>query len=285
MRQIKAALITKAVEKVFIKINLDLPSDMLSTLKSSLKKETNKTAKAVLSTLLENAAIAKKENIPICQDTGLAVIFAEIGQDVHISGGSFTQAINKGIRNAVKNGYLRASVVKDPVNRINTKDNTPAVIHTQIVPGNKIKLYILAKGGGAENMSALKMLKPSDGIEGIKDLVIETVKKAGPNPCPPIIVGVGIGGNFEKCACLAKKALLRKIRTGADVETHCNASLHNLETDLLNKINKLGIGPSGFGGKTTCLAVNIESLPCHIASLPVAVNIECHAHRHGEVVI
>ena len=281
MRQIKAALITKAVEKLFIKINLDLPSDMLSALKNSLKKETNKTAKAVLSTLLENAWIAKKENIPICQDTGLAVIFLQIGQEVHVTGGDIRRSVDLGIRQAVKKGYLRASVVRGPLERKNTKDNTPAIIHTEIVPGNKIKLYILAKGGGAENMSALRMLKPSDGIEGIKDFVIETVKKAGPNPCPPIIVGVGIGGNFEKCAYLAKKALLRKI----GVKTHCDASLRNLETDLLNMINKLGIGLSGFGGKTTCLAVNIESAPCHIASLPVAVNIECHAHRHKSVVL
>ena len=280
MRQIKAALITDAVEKLFVKINLDLPSDMLSIIKSSHKKETSKIAKAVLSMLLENAAIAKKENIPICQDTGLAVIFAEIGQDVHVRTGSFVEAVNKGVRMAVKNGFLRASVVKDPLERKNTKDNTPAVIHTQIVPGNKIKLYILAKGGGAENMSALKMLKPSDGVEGIEDFVIETVQKAGPNPCPPIIVGVGIGGNFEKCACLSKKSLLRPVgKSNSDKKTA------KLERELLNIINKLGIGPSGFGGKTTCLAVNIESLPCHIASLPVAVNIECHAHRHGEVVL
>ena len=209
MRQIKAALITKAVEDLFIKINLELAPDVLSSLKKANKTEKNSSARSVLKVLLENASIAKKERIPICQDTGLAVVFAQIGQDVHISGGDLKSSVDQGVKQAVKKGYLRASVVNDPLIRKNTGDNTPAILHTEIVPGNKIKLYLLAKGGGAENMSALKMLKPSDGIEGIKAFVIETVKKAGPSACPPMIVGVGIGGNFEKCAYLAKKALLR----------------------------------------------------------------------------
>lgn len=279
MRQIKAALITKAVEDLFVKINLELAPDMISALKKAHKTEKDSGARSVLKVLLENASIAKKESIPICQDTGLAVIFAQIGQNVRISGGDLKSSVDQGVKQAVKKGYLRASVVNDPLIRKNTEDNTPAILHTEIVPGNKIKLYLLAKGGGAENMSALKMLKPSDGIEGVKAFVIETVKKAGPSACPPMIVGVGIGGNFEKCAYLAKKALLRKTGANAPREAHLKA----LESSLLKDINRLGIGPSGFGGKTTCLAVNIESAPCHIASLPVAVNIECHAHRHVEI--
>lgn len=280
MRKVKAKEIERAVEKLYARVNLNPPSDVLKAVSKARKKEDNPAARNVLNILLENAAIAKKESIPICQDTGLAVIFVEIGQDVCITGGNIKEAIDRGVKKAGKNAYLRASVVKDPLNRINTKDNTPAITHIDIVPGNKIKISVMAKGGGSENMSALKMLKPSDGIEGVIDLVVETVKKAGSNPCPPIIVGIGVGGNFEKCAYVAKRSLLRMIG-----ERNSDKGIAKLEKTLLKKINSLGIGPSGFGGKTTCLAVNIDTLPCHIASLPVAVNIECHAHRHAAAVI
>jgi fumarate hydratase subunit alpha len=280
MRKVNAKEIERAVEKLYARVNLNLPSDVLNALSKARKKEKSPAAKNVLNILLENAAIARKENIPICQDTGLAVIFVDVGQDVNIAGGNIKEAVNRGVKKAVKNAYLRASVVKAPLNRINTKDNTPAITHIDIVPGNKIKISVMAKGGGSENMSALKMLKPSDGIEGVIDLVVETVKKAGPNPCPPIIVGIGVGGNFEKCAYVAKRSLLRPIG-----KLNRDKSIAKLEKTLLKKINSLGIGPSGFGGKTTCLAVNIDALPCHIASLPVAVNIECHAHRHAAAVI
>lgn len=280
MREINASKISDTVKQLYIKANYSLPKDVLNALKKASKAETNKRAKKALSILIENASIAGKESIPLCQDTGLAIVFAEIGQDVHIAGGNFQDAVNEGIRQAAKSGYLRASVVKTPLGRINTKDNTPAIIHTELVPGNKIKLTILAKGAGAENTSAIKMLKPSDGIEGIKEFVLETVKNAGPNPCPPIVVGVGAGGNFEKSAYLAKKALLRDIGKNSKEK-----DIAKLEKELLKEINKSGIGPCGLGGKTTCLAVNIESLPCHIASLPIAVNIECHSHRNKSAVL
>lgn len=280
MRKVNAKEIERAVEKLYSKVNLDLPSDVLKALSKARKKEISPAAKNVLNILLENAAIAKKESIPICQDTGLAVIFIEVGQDVHVSGANIKEAVSRGVKKAVKDAYLRASVVKDPLDRINTKDNTPAITHIDIVPGNKIKISVMAKGGGSENMSALKMLKPSDGMQGVVDFVVDTVKNAGPNPCPPIVVGVGIGGDFEKCAYLAKRSLLRKIG-----KSNPDKTMAGLEKILLKKINALGIGPSGFGGRTTCLAVNIETLPCHIASLPVAVNIECHAHRHAQAVI
>lgn len=280
MRTINTGKITKAVKELYLKANLELPDDVLKALRSAYKKENNRLAKKALKILLENAAIAKKERIPLCQDTGLAVVFAEIGQDVHIKGKGIREAVDQGIREAVKKGYLRASVVRDPLERINTKDNTPAIVHIDIMPGNKLKLIVLAKGAGAENMSTLAMLKPSDGIEGIKKFVIDTAKNAGPNPCPPVIIGVGIGGNFEMCTMLAKKALIRKVGQNSK-----DRKIAQIEKDLLKEINKLGIGPSGFGGKTTCLSVNIEIHPCHIAGLPVAVNIECHAHRWAEKII
>ncbi len=280
MRKVNAKEIERAVEKLYARVNLSLPSDVLKELSKARKKERSSAAKNVLNILLENAAIAKKESIPICQDTGLAVIFIEVGQDVHVSGANIKEAVSRGVKKAVKNAYLRASVVKDPLGRINTKDNTPAITHIDIVPGNKIKISVMAKGGGSENMSALKMLKPSDGIQGVIDFVVDTVKNAGPNPCPPIVVGVGIGGNFEKCAYIAKRSLLRPIG-----KHNPDKNIAKLEKVLLKKINSLRIGPSGFGGRTTCLAVNIETLPCHIASMPVAVNIECHAHRHAEAAI
>lgn len=280
MRKIKAKKIEQAIEKLYTKANYNLPKDVEQALKRSVKKETSKIAKNVLNVLIENSDIAKNELIPICQDTGLAIVFVEIGQDVRIAGGDLKEAINNGVKNAVKKAFLRASVVGDPFDRINTKDNTPAIIHTDIVPGSRIKISVMAKGAGSENMSALKMLKPSDGMPGVIDFVLETVKNAGPNPCPPIVVGVGIGGNFEKSAYLAKRSLLRRL--GAKNQ---KKDIARLEKTLLDRINRLKIGPSGFGGKATCLAVNIETLPCHIASLPVAVNIECHAHRHAEAVI
>ena len=280
MRKIEASRITEAVRILYSDINYILPPDIEAAFGASLSKENNKTARNTLKVLIENARIARKELIPICQDTGLAVVFMEIGQDVHITGGDIRRSVDQGIRDAVKGAYLRCSVVKSPVERINTKDNAPAILHTSIVPGNKIRITVAAKGAGSENMSALKMLKPADGIEGIKEFVLETVRNAGPNPCPPIVVGVGIGGNFETSALLAKKALMRDIR-----KRNPDKNVSKLEKELLDQINRLGIGPSGFGGKTTAFAVNIETLPCHIASLPVAVNIECHAHRHASFVI
>lgn len=216
--------------------------------------------------------------MPICQDTGMACVFVDLGQDVHIVGGSLEDAINEGVRRGYEEGYLRKSVVKDPIDRVNTKDNTPAVISYNVVPGEKLKLVVAPKGFGSENMSALKMLKPADGIEGVKDFILETVKKAGPNPCPPIVIGIGIGGTFDKVAALAKRALIRSVE-----ERNKNTYYEALELELLEKINKLGIGPQGFGGKTTALAVNIETYPTHIAGLPVAVNVNCHATRHAEI--
>lgn len=281
MRKIRSEQITKAVERLYSEINTQLPQDVYHALKKAKSSERSKPAKWAMNILVKNAEIARDEQIPICQDTGLAIVFIEIGQQVCIVGDFLEDAVNKGVRGAVKKALLRASVVRSPLDRRNTMDNTPAIIHTKIIPGNKIKISVMAKGAGSENMSVLKMLKPSDGEEGIIDFVLDTVKKAGPNPCPPIIVGVGIGGNFETCAFLAKHALLRKIGVNVGRDPH----LQNLERRLLLGINKLGIGPSGFGGKTTCLNVGIETAPCHIASLPVAVNIECHAHRHGTQVI
>jgi fumarate hydratase subunit alpha len=234
----------------------------------------------MLDKIIINSDIASKENMPMCQDTGMAVIFVELGQDVHIVGGSLKEAINEGIRQGYSEGYLRKSVVKDPLTRVNTGDNTPAVIHIDIVDGEELKITIAPKGFGSENMSRIKMLKPSDGVEGVKEFVLETVKIAGPNPCPPIIVGVGIGGTFEKAAELSKKALLRSIE-----ERNNDTYYSDLEDELITKINKLGIGPQGFGGKTTALGVNIETYPTHIAGLPVAVNISCHATRHAEIVL
>lgn len=234
----------------------------------------------MLDKIIINSDIASKENMPMCQDTGMAVIFVELGQDIHIVGGGLKEAINEGVRQGYSEGYLRKSVVKDPLTRVNTGDNTPAVIHIDVVDGDELKITIAPKGFGSENMSRIKMLKPSDGVEGVKEFVLETVKIAGPNPCPPIIVGVGIGGTFEKAAELSKKALLRSIE-----ERNKDTYYSDLEDELISKINKLGIGPQGFGGKTTALGVNIETYPTHIAGLPVAVNISCHATRHAEIIL
>lgn len=280
MKIIKVEDIIDTVERLVIESNVFLQEDIEKAIKGSIGAEESETGKSILEQLVANAQIAAEEKIPICQDTGMAVFFVEVGQNLHITGGSLTEAINEGVRRGYRKGYLRFSVVGDPINRKNTGDNTPAVIHYDIVPGDFLKITVMPKGFGSENMSALAMLKPSDGIEGIKKFIIDTVDKAGPNPCPPVIVGVGIGGTMEKAALLAKKALLRPVGMANPVEY-----LEELEKELLEKINKLGIGPGGLGGRVTALAVNIEVFPTHIAGLPVAVNISCHATRHAEAVL
>jgi len=281
MREIHVEEVKKAVKKLCMEANYFLPQDVLDSFKKAKSKEESEVGKSVLEILEENASIAANEQIPYCQDTGFAVIFLEIGQDVRFVGGNLEDAVNEGVAEGYVEGYLRKSIVSDPLfERKNTGNNTPAVIHYSIVPGDKVKITVAAKGGGSENMSRLAMLKPADGVEGVKKFVIDTVSKAGPNPCPPIIVGVGIGGTFEKVAFLAKKALLRPIG-----ERNRDSRYAKLEEELLEEINKLGIGPAGFGGRITALDVKIEWYPCHIASLPVAVNIQCHASRHKEVEI
>ena len=277
MRDIHVSDIIKAVRKLCIDANYYLSDDIKQMLEDAYKEENWIIAKDILEKILVNAGIAKNENMPMCQDTGMTCVFIELGQEVHITGGSLEDAINEGVRQGYAEGFLRKSVVKDPLNRVNTGDNTPAVIHYDIVPGDKLKITVSPKGFGSENMSKLKMLRPADGIEGVKNFIIQTVKEAGPNPCPPIIVGVGIGGTFEKAASLAKRSLLRPA-----TERNSNPFYAELEKELLEKINSLGIGPQGFGGKTTALCVNIETYPTHIAGLPVAVNISCHATRHSE---
>lgn len=277
MREINVLDITKAVRNLCIDANYYLSEDVKEKIKVASEDEAWPMAKGILDKILTNVDIAKNEKMPICQDTGMACIFVKIGQDVHIVGGSLEEAINEGVRQGYKDGYLRKSVVKDPLDRVNTQDNTPAVIYYDIVPGDKLKITVSPKGFGSENMSQLKMLKPADGLEGVKDFVLKVVKEAGPNPCPPIVVGVGIGGTFDKAANLAKKALIRPL-----TERNENKFYSDLENELLDKVNALGIGPQGFGGKTTALAVNIETYPTHIAGLPVAVNINCHVTRHTE---
>lgn len=280
MRNISVGEITESVEKLCMDANYYLNDDINKALIEAQKDEKSDNGKRVLEKLIENAKIARDENMPICQDTGMAVVFLEVGQDVRITGGSLTEAINEGVRRGYKKGFLRCSVVKHPLKRENTKDNTPAVIHTEIVPGDRLKIEVAPKGFGSENMSAVAMLKPSDGIEGVIDFVIKTVSKAGSNPCPPIIVGVGIGGTMEKAALLSKKALLRPV--GSEADDTENAKL---ERELKERINELGIGPAGLGGSMTALAVNIEVFPTHIAGLPVAINIGCHATRHASIVL
>lgn len=280
LREIQANAIKEAVRQMFIKMNYEIGDDVKKAIADAMEKESSPLGKNVLSDLLKNSEIAEKRMIPVCQDTGMAVLFVEIGQEVHISGEFIGDAINCGVREAYDEGYLRKSVVKNPLDRINTKDNTPAVIHYEIIPGDRIKITAVAKGFGSENMSRIKMLNPSDGVEGVIDFVAETVAEADSNPCPPIVVGVGIGGTMEKAAMMAKKALARKIGVrSADERTA------QLEEKILAKINRLGIGPQGFGGDTTALAVNVEMYPTHIAGLPVAVNINCHAARHEEAII
>ena len=281
MREINIDTITDVVERLCIESNYYLPQDVKKALENTVKEEESPLAKEILLDILKNQEIARCNNVPICQDTGLAVVFLELGQDVRIVGGDLNEAIDEGVRRGYKNGYLRKSSVDDPfMVRKNKGDNTPAIIHTTIVKGDKIKIILAPKGGGSENMSALAMLKPSDGVEGIKKFVLDTVDKAGSNPCPPIIVGIGIGGTIEKTTLIAKKALLRTIG-----EYNSNPVVANLEKELLEEINNLGIGPQGFGGRMTALAVNIETFPAHIASMPVAINIQCHAARHKEAII
>ena len=278
MKEINVSKITEVVKNMCIDANYYLTHDVKEKIESAYKQEKWPMAKEILEKILTNIDIAKKEEMPICQDTGMACVFVEIGQDVHIIGGNLKDAINEGIRQGYNEGFLRKSVVKDPLDRINTMDNTPAIIYYDIVEGDKLKIKVAPKGFGSENMSQLKMLKPADGLEGIKDFVLKVVKEAGPNPCPPIVVGIGIGGTFDKAANLAKKALVRPLN-----EKNNNEFYANLEKELLKDVNELGIGPQGFGGKTTALAVNIETYPTHIAGLPVAVNINCHVTRHAEI--
>ena len=274
MRKIKAEKIINNVKEMCIEANLELQPDMKDALVSAHEKETSEIGKKILGDLEENLEIAKADSIPICQDTGMAVVFVEVGQKVKVKG-SLTDAINEGVRQGYTEGYLRESVVSDPIERVNTNDNTPAVIHYDIVEGDQIKITIAPKGFGSENMSKIVMLKPADGIEGVKEVVLNAVKEAGPNACPPMVVGVGIGGTFEKCAYLAKKALARSVDSKNENEMYAD-----LEDELLEKINKTGIGPGGLGGTQTALGVNVETYPTHIAGLPVAVNICCHVNRH-----
>ena len=280
MREIPVSEITEAVKKLCISANYNLNSDVYSAIENSRDNEQSPIGKNILSQLLENADLAKENCKPICQDTGMAVIIMEVGQEVHFTGGNITDAINEGVRQGYIEGYLRKSVVSDPILRVNTKDNTPAIIHYNIVEGDKVKIDVAPKGFGSENMSKVYMLKPSDGIEGVKNAIIDCIEKAGPNPCPPMVVGVGIGGNFEKCTELAKKALLRPVGSHSDKEY-----VKEMEKELLEKANNLGIGPQGLGGNTTVLGINIETFATHIAGLPLAVNISCHVTRHGQVTI
>lgn len=280
MREISCETIVEAVRDIAMTAATDLGDDVIAALEDAKKLEESPVGKDILQQITDNAKIAREEKSPMCQDTGFAVLFIELGQDVHIVGGDFEEAVNEGVRRGYKDGYLRKSVLGDPIERKNTGDNTPAIIHTMIVPGDKMKIIIAPKGGGSENMSEIKILKPSDGLQGVKDFVVDRVLRSGGNPCPPIIVGVGIGGTFEKCAWLAKKALLREVGT-----RHPNKFYADLEDELLEKVNRLGIGPQGLGGRTTALDVHVETFPCHIASLPVAVNIQCHAARHEEITI
>ncbi|PHS35129.1 MAG: fumarate hydratase [Alkaliphilus sp.] len=281
MRKVKAEQIKDVIKELFLKANFVIGTDILDMLIKRQKEEKSPTGKAVLSQIIENDVIASDEKIAMCQDTGYAVVFVELGQEVLIVDGDFNEAINQGVREAYEEGYLRKSVVEEPLfERKNTKDNTPAIVHLEIVPGDKIKIAVTPKGFGSENMSTLKMLKPADGIEGVREFIIETVEKAGPNPCPPIVVGIGIGGTVEKAALIAKKSLLRSVD-----ERNNDDRYARFEEELLEDINKLGIGPAGLGGITTALAVNIEFAPTHIAGLPVVVNICCHAARHAEATI
>lgn len=280
MRELNVSEITKNIKEMCIEANHYLSEDMKNIFAASVQKEESPLGKQVLNQLSENLEIAANDMIPICQDTGMAVIFINVGQDVHFIGGDITDAINEGVRQGYVEGYLRKSVVNDPIIRENTKDNTPAVIHFNIVSGNKVDITVAPKGFGSENMSRVFMLKPADGIDGVKEAILTAVKDAGPNACPPMVVGVGIGGTFEKCAVLAKKALTRDLKEKPEIEY-----VRELEAEMLEKINMLGIGPGGLGGTQTALAVNIETYPTHIAGLPVAVNICCHVNRHCHRVI
>jgi len=280
MREINVNEITKKIKEMCISANYNLGSDVVKAFEKSLKVEESLVGKGILENLIKNSDIARDKQVPMCQDTGMAVVFIEIGQEVHLVGGDIESAINEGVRQGYEEGHLRKSVVGDPLLRKNTGDNTPAIIYYDIVPGDKVKISLAPKGFGSENMSRTKMLKPSDGIKGVEDFIIETVSLAGPNPCPPIVVGVGIGGTIDKATVIAKKTLLRPIGTNSNIQ-----HIKDLEKRVLEKINNLGIGPQGLGGITTALAVNIDIYPTHIAGLPVAVNINCHAARHEERII
>ncbi|MCK4309236.1 MAG: fumarate hydratase [Candidatus Atribacteria bacterium] len=277
MREIKINQIKNEIKRLFLQANYHINKDLMVKIKKALEQETSPIGKSVLSMIIENNKIASREEVPICQDTGLAVVFVEVGQEVRLIDGNFAESINQGVKEAYQEGYLRKSVVDDPVfERKNTKTNTPAIIYTNIVPGDKIKFTVMPKGFGSENMSALAMLTPADGAEGIVNFVVETVRKAGPNPCPPTIIGVGIGGTADKAMVIAKEAITRKIGSHSK-----NDKYAAMEKEILQRINNLGIGPAGLGGNITCLAVHIDHLPTHIAGLPVAVNICCHAARHA----
>ena len=275
VRSVNVELLTDNIKEMCIQANHYLAPDMDKAMKTACAKETKPLAKQILGQLLENLDIAGRDMIPICQDTGMAVVFLKIGQDVHFEGGSVEEAVNEGVRRGYEEGYLRKSVVGDPLLRVNTKDNTPAIIHYELVPGDQVEITVAPKGFGSENMSKIYMLKPADGVEGVKDAIVSAVREAGPNACPPVVVGVGIGGTFEKAAILAKKALTREVGTHSELE-----HIRELEEELLAKINEIGLGPAGLGGDTTALAVNINTYATHIAGLPVAVNICCHVNRH-----
>ena len=279
MRTIHASLLTDTIASLCVEANCRLPEDMRRSIENARNEEKWDTARGILDKIIENYNIADEKFVPICQDTGVCCVFLKIGTDVHIEG-DLIEAVNEGVRRGYRDGYLRKSVVSDPLRRVNTGDNTPAMLYTELVPGDKLELTVAPKGFGSENMSKLAMLKPSDGVEGVKDFVVKTVEEAGPNPCPPIVVGVGIGGTFDKAALLAKKALMRSTD-----ERNKDEYYAALEAELLDRINALGIGPQGFGGRTTALAVNIETMPTHIAGLPVAVNINCHVTRHRTVIL
>lgn len=279
MRTIHASLLTDTIASLCVETNCRLPEDMRRSIENARSREKWDTARGILDKIIENYNIADEKFVPICQDTGVCCVFLKIGTDVHIEG-DLIEAVNEGVRRGYRDGYLRKSVVGDPLRRVNTGDNTPAMLYTELVPGDKLELTVAPKGFGSENMSKLAMLKPSDGVEGVKDFVVKTVEEAGPNPCPPIVVGVGIGGTFDKAALLAKKALMRSTD-----ERNKDEYYAALEAELLDRINALGIGPQGFGGRTTALAVNIETMPTHIAGLPVAVNINCHVTRHRTVIL
>lgn len=280
MRKVDVSLITDALARLSVTANTELGEDIIECFKSCAKIERSPTGVDILNQLLENAEIAETTKMPLCQDTGFAVVFLDIGQEVEFVGGDLYEAVNEGVRRGYRDGYLRKSIVSDPLRRKNTGDNTPAVIHTRIVPGDKVSVTLAPKGGGSENMSGVGMLKPSDGVEGVKKFIMEKLSQAGPNPCPPLIIGIGIGGTMEVSAILAKRSLLRKIG-----ERNPDPFYADLERELLEKLNHTGFGPMGLGGDTTCLEVFIETHPCHIASLPVAVNVQCHSARHKEVEI
>ncbi len=279
MREIHVDEIRDNVAQICVDAAYNLSEDVFTAFDRAIETETSPAAREIIELLKENARIAKDEHIPICQDTGIAIFFVEIGQDLRIKNGFIVDAINEGVRKGYKEGYLRKSVV-DPITRKNTGDNTPAIVYTELVPGDKLKISFMPKGAGSENMSVIRMLRPTDGVEGIRNFVLECVQKAGANPCPPVVIGVGIGGSFEKAALLAKKALLRPVGS-----PNPKLELASLEETLLKTVNKTGIGPEGFGGKVTAMAVHVESFPCHIASLPVAVNINCHAARHKTIIL